>query len=287
MLPPKNAGGRLDALISRRNPNVLTVAHRGVWTRAPENSLAAIEAAIALGVDIVEIDAQSTADDVLVVMHDDAIDRTTTGNGIVAKLPYAAIQNKALLTGAGGPDATPSNETIPLLAEALEAARGRITVNIDTKYGRDLVAVADLVVDLGMTEDVIMKTEVNPDEKYHLAERLELIGKVNHMPLMNARPGQFAEDLRRIEPLGASMVEVKFERLADLQTARAELERQDIRLWVNTLDVSYNVDFCDSRAAQSPDDVWGTLIDCGVGAIQTDLSAAFRRWLTERGAAAG
>jgi glycerophosphoryl diester phosphodiesterase len=60
-------------------------AHRGDPESAPENTLAAFDAAAALGVDYVETDVQRTADGVLVLLHDDDLDRTTDGSGPVAR----------------------------------------------------------------------------------------------------------------------------------------------------------------------------------------------------------
>jgi glycerophosphoryl diester phosphodiesterase len=56
---------------------VLTVAHRGASARAPENTLAAIREAAALGADVVEVDVQRTRDGALVLMHDATLARTT------------------------------------------------------------------------------------------------------------------------------------------------------------------------------------------------------------------
>ncbi|MGN1221180.1 MAG: glycerophosphodiester phosphodiesterase family protein, partial [Candidatus Cryptobacteroides sp.] len=65
---------RAEALRNRilegKTDKVLVVAHRGDWRFAPENSIAAIEHSIAVGVDIVELDLQMTKDSVLIVMHD-------------------------------------------------------------------------------------------------------------------------------------------------------------------------------------------------------------------------
>ena len=70
---------------------VLVVAHRGNWSIAPENSLAAIDSAIRMKVDIVEIDIRKTKDGQLVLMHDDTVDRTTNGTGKVKdKLSFNA-----------------------------------------------------------------------------------------------------------------------------------------------------------------------------------------------------
>lgn len=62
---------------------VFVVAHRGDWRHAPENSLQAIQNSIDMGADMVEIDVRRTKDSVFVLMHDDSIDRTTSGTGHV------------------------------------------------------------------------------------------------------------------------------------------------------------------------------------------------------------
>ena len=54
---------------------MLIIAHRGFSSRYPENTLAAIRAAIRLGVDMVEIDVQQTRDGELIVFHDYRLDR--------------------------------------------------------------------------------------------------------------------------------------------------------------------------------------------------------------------
>lgn len=64
----------------------VVIAHRGYSAVAPENTLAAVEAARRLGVGYVEIDAHTTRDGVPVVLHDQTVDRTTDGTGDVAKL---------------------------------------------------------------------------------------------------------------------------------------------------------------------------------------------------------
>ena len=280
--PAVSTSRSLPEALSRRHASVLTIAHRGVWSAAPENSVSAIEAAIALGVEMVEIDTQSTADGALVVIHDETLDRTTTGQGQVSEASYRSIRELRLRETAGGPAAAVTDETLPLLTVALEAARDRVLVNIDTKYERDLSRVAALVLDMGMSDQVIIKTDIDPDAARHLIEDLGLLGKIVHMPMLRARPGWFARDLAAIARLRPPMAEVKFASLADLEAGRAELERQDIRLWVNTLDVSHCLDFNDTRALADPDAVWGSLLAAGVGAIQTDSAAALKAWLAAR-----
>lgn len=60
------------------------IAHRGASAFAPENTLAALESAVALGAGFVEVDLQLSRDARLVAMHDGTVDRTTNGHGSVS-----------------------------------------------------------------------------------------------------------------------------------------------------------------------------------------------------------
>ncbi|MDP9139354.1 MAG: hypothetical protein M3O62_00995 [Pseudomonadota bacterium] len=66
-------------------------AHRGGAAYAPENTMPAYENAARMGVDDFETDLLRTADDVLVLMHDDTLDRTTDCSGAVADISYADL----------------------------------------------------------------------------------------------------------------------------------------------------------------------------------------------------
>lgn len=59
----------------------MVIAHRGFSGRYPENTLKAFEEALKLPVDAVELDVRRTKDGVLVVIHDETVDRTTNGKG--------------------------------------------------------------------------------------------------------------------------------------------------------------------------------------------------------------
>lgn len=70
----------------------LVIAHQGGDGLRPSNTMAAFDHAVALGVDVLELDIHSTADGVLVIIHDDTVDRTTNGTGRVNDLTLAEIQ---------------------------------------------------------------------------------------------------------------------------------------------------------------------------------------------------
>ncbi len=77
---------------SARGVGLRVGGHRGDPDSAPENTLAAFEAAVAAGVDYVETDVQRTADGVLVLLHDDDLDRTTSGRGPVVEAASAEVR---------------------------------------------------------------------------------------------------------------------------------------------------------------------------------------------------
>lgn len=103
----------------------LNVAHSGAQGHAPQNTLPAFELALSMGADVLEMDLQLTADDIVVVIHDETVDRTTDGTGRVRDLTLAEI--KELETGHDfpGPDGdfpfVGRGVEIPTLAEVFTA----------------------------------------------------------------------------------------------------------------------------------------------------------------------
>jgi glycerophosphoryl diester phosphodiesterase len=70
----------------------LVMAHRGGKGLWPENTVYAFERAVAMGVDVLEMDIHSTADGALVVIHDSTVDRTTDGSSLVHDLTLEELQ---------------------------------------------------------------------------------------------------------------------------------------------------------------------------------------------------
>ena len=101
----------------------LVIAHRTTMGHAPENTLLGIRKALKMGCAGVEIDVQLSADGIPVLIHDDLLDRTTSGSGPVAAASLADLQ--ALDAGEGEP--------VPTLREALELINGQILFAIELK----------------------------------------------------------------------------------------------------------------------------------------------------------
>ena len=99
------------------------IAHRGFSARAPENTLSAMDAAIAAGATSVEFDLQTAACGTPVVFHDAMLGRTTNGVGPLGRRPLGHL--KALDAGSWfGPEF--AGETIPSQEETLAHVKGRV-----------------------------------------------------------------------------------------------------------------------------------------------------------------
>ncbi|MFD2033456.1 glycerophosphodiester phosphodiesterase family protein [Belliella marina] len=105
-------------------------AHRGgPYPGFPENSLEAFQNVLSHTPAIIELDVAITKDKVLVLMHDNTLDRTTTGKGNVSDLTYEEIKELNLLDMDG-------NETafkVPTFGEVLDWSRGKVLLTVDVK----------------------------------------------------------------------------------------------------------------------------------------------------------
>ncbi len=137
---------------------VLNFGHRGASYDAPENTLAAFQLAAEAGADGVELDVTFSADNQVVVIHDDTLERTTDGTD-----PVRARTLPELKEYDAGKYFDPrfAGERIPTLAEVFEAVGSRVLVNVELKGltreedGLE-AAVADLIVRHGMTSRVVI-----------------------------------------------------------------------------------------------------------------------------------
>jgi len=107
--------------------------HRGAGGElgriAPEDTLSAYRAAIALGIEYVETDPRPTKDGVIVNLHDPTVDRTTNGTGNADQLTFAEI--RALSIDPGRLQGDFSCDRVPTLEELLRTCRGSVVVLVD------------------------------------------------------------------------------------------------------------------------------------------------------------
>lgn len=127
-------------------PKPAIFAHRGASAYAPENTLAAFELALQQGADGIEMDVGLCADDQVVVIHDDTVDRTTGGSGAVDKLPLQALRE---LDAGAYFNTAYKGERIPLFEEALELIAKRAFIVVELKYqGQKADRLVDKVIEM-------------------------------------------------------------------------------------------------------------------------------------------
>lgn len=121
----------------------LISAHRGgVEPRFPENAIETFANTLAGAPMLLEMDIRRTADGVLVIMHDESLDRTTNGTGNISDLTFAELSAYQLVDDEG--QLTPYR--IPSLSEVLSWARGRAFVQLDLKRTVPVEELAEAIV---------------------------------------------------------------------------------------------------------------------------------------------
>lgn len=129
-MAPANLPAFFDCL--RENNTTMVSAHRGGPSPGyAENALRTFEQTISLAPVFLEADVAATSDDELVLMHDDRVDRTTDGRGLVSSLTLAEFQALRLRDDGG----EVIEEHPPTLREALDWARGKAVLELDVKRG--------------------------------------------------------------------------------------------------------------------------------------------------------
>ena len=175
----------------------MCIAHRGASAYAPENTLAAFDLALALGISHIELDVHCTRDGQVVVMHDETIDRTTNGTGPVTN--YTLTELRCLDAGAWF-GAEFVGQRIVAYAEILERYRGRMHIHTEIKGRTAHLAqrAVNIIRHYDMTAQVTMTSFQQPplQEVRTYAPELPtgwLVHEVNETIIMQARQLGFTQ----------------------------------------------------------------------------------------------
>jgi glycerophosphoryl diester phosphodiesterase len=279
-----NAATTDGIMANIRNPQgrLVVIAHRGChepaprhgFGPAPENGVSALEHCVALRVDMMETDVRETKDGYLVMVHDETVDRTTTGTGKVADLTLAQIKALRLRQNEGGRDAPVTAEQVLTLDEMLALAKGRITLNLDVKdaiYPEVIAAVRAA----GAQDRVTLKTRVGigspPIASMAPYDKVPFLV----IPMEGDDSGATIPDIiaaqmaGRTKPVGIELPYHLPE--AALPAIAARARALGVRLWVNMLDGSFVLGAgSDKDALRLPDAVWGKLVRQGASMLLTD-----------------
>jgi glycerophosphoryl diester phosphodiesterase len=198
-----------------QNSEVMIItAHRGAGFLEPENTLRAIQRAIVLGVDQIEVDAQLTRDGHLILMHDPTVDRTTSGTGKVQDLTLAEIRR--LDAGLG--------ERVPTLQEALELIRRKVILQIELKGAGTAPAVVQTVAAVGMEQEVILTSFAHQwlTEVHGLNPRLSTGALWGRLP---------ADVVPRAQGLGVQALHIWHEWIDPTLVTQAHAQGLLVRAW--------------------------------------------------------
>lgn len=124
---------------------LITVAHRGASSYAPENTMPAFQKGLALGADFLECDVHLSKDGKLIVIHDKRVDRTTNGTGAVRDFTLKELKQ---LDAGSAFDEKYKNERIITLDELLKEFYGKIGILIELKSPALNPGIEEKVVEL-------------------------------------------------------------------------------------------------------------------------------------------
>ena len=279
---------RAEKILAEINdPNskyVVVISHRGDWRNYPENSIPAIESIIRMGVDMMELDVKMTKDSVLVLMHDQTINRMTNGKGLVSDFTYDSLMTFKMRRAH---NVTTDSLRVPTLREALLCCKDRILVNVDHAYPY-YKEIVELTEELGVTGQVLMKGKSNIDKVNEDMSKHE--NNLLYMPIIdiNKPKGQalFAEYVERgVAPMA---FEVCWQKPGEeMDNCVAEIHKMGSKLWVNTFWPSVCGGFGNDDDAAlevaDPAEVYGQYIEMGATMIQTDRPELLLNYLRSIG----
>ena len=279
---------RVEKILAEINdPNsdyIAVISHRGDWRNYPENSIPAIESIIRMGVDMMELDVKMTKDSVLVLMHDQTINRMTNGKGLVSDFTYDSLKTFKMKRAH---NVATDSVRVPTLREALLCCKDRILVNVDHAYPY-YKEIVELTEELGVTGQVLMKGKSNIDKVNEDMSKHE--NNLLYMPIIdiNKPKGQalFAEYVERgVAPMA---FEVCWQKPGEeMDNCVAEIHKMGSKLWVNTFWPSVCGGFGNDDDAAlevaDPAEVYGQYIEMGATMIQTDRPELLIKYLRSIG----
>ncbi|QDU75866.1 putative glycerophosphoryl diester phosphodiesterase 1 [Bremerella volcania] len=281
-MPPIASDSRAAQLLSElknvTNDKVFVVAHRGHWHAAPENSLAAIQSCIELGVDMVEIDVRPTMDGRYVLLHDKTLERSTNGTGKVSHHSLQQIQSLRFKDEEG----RLTDHRIATLEEGLQLARGKILLYLD-KSEYDIPEVYKIVKQYGMEDHVFFYGNRTVDElKSHCGDVFE---EFHYLPKLGDSTTNashyIASFTEQKKPLAFVTSFAKDD--SSVLTQFDTIRQSGIRVWASPLWDELCAGHTDERALKDPAGNWGWLLDRGATMLCTDQPRELLEYLRSQG----
>ncbi len=229
----------------------------------PENTLAAFGSAVEAGADLVELDARPTRDDVLVVIHDDTLNRTTNARQLWGKGKHRVDEHDfadiATLDAGSWKDRDYASEHVPRLAEAVERINPQGRTLLERKSG-SARAFAEYLLSSGQIDRIVVQSF---DEEFLGA----MHALIPDLQLAALGKGEVTPEV--VEAICATGATTAAWKHKDLSTRSIALLRgAGLKVWAFTPN--------DRRH-------WRRLCRMGVEGIITDRPGACREWLEKSG----
>lgn len=262
-----------------RSGDTIVIAHRSCWDAAPENSIAAVQACIRMGVDGIEFDVRHSKDGVAVVIHDDTVDRTTNGHGKVSDLTLAELKALRLKPRDGLDGGALTVETLPTLEEFLAVAKGHLLLVFDVK---DLTQQESFAIAkrMGVDRQAIYFYECSND--LLLKQVRPFWNEVFVFPITFGDGPPLSRSMGACPSNPTGMVHAKFDTEATLTAPGTASALKGKRVWVMTVQEQDVAGHADAPALRDPDAHWGWLLRAGVNMIMTNEPQALMAYLKRR-----
>ena len=275
---PTRAEKIREQLLTCDESSVIVVAHRADWRNFPENSLEAIQSSIDMGVDMLELDVQRTKDGVLILMHDQKLDRTTTGQGNIAETTWEEISKLNLKDHKG----EVTSYKVPKLEDALLLCKDRIMINLD-KADRYFDEVFALLDKTGTGNLIVMKGGQPANQ---VREKFgKYLDKVIYMPIVTINDEASEEAINAfMEDMKPVAFELCYSNAESPVPAKLKTSLKGRSLlWYNTLWASLCAGHHDDLAVEDLDGTYGFMIDSlGARILQTDRPQLMLEYLRSR-----
>ena len=213
--------GIILSSFSSDKKNLEIVVHRGANQLAPENTMAATQKCIELGVEYVEIDVRESKDGILYILHDKTLNRTTNGSGPINEM--YSIQIDKLDAGSWFSDEF-RGEEVPRLESYMKEIKGKIKIYFDVKNA-DLEKLIALVYKYDFQDDCFFWFSNNKKAKEFRELDKDLALKMSVKKI---------EDLEYILDYNPQLIECKIDLL--IPEVISFCKKNKLKIMVNTLD---------------------------------------------------
>lgn len=236
----------------------IVIAHRGNHVDVPENTIEAIEEAIRVGADYVEVDLLTSKDGFLVIHHDREINRTTNGTG---KLEDFTLNELKSLTLKPVNEGDMRSFRIPELREVLNVCKDRINIYLDFKDA-DVEQTWKEIKNAGMEHQVIVY--INGMTQYNEWRQV-----APSLPLIATIPKQF-NTLEEMQ-LFLNTTNIQVIDNADKGNLIAAIKSRGVGVWM------------DVQHPEERPETWQKALNLGATGLQTDKPEALIDWLKKNG----